>query len=138
MTCNIRDALKKSLSFRTLRRLHELAKLSNPTTLFTTCLSNAPSASDVASLSLEVRWSHSCLTIRRTQNSSAACTRARISSFENTSIQMTQILLEEYSVYSSLVSLTAICTSSSCLVLLECSSSFPFSLIQSSTILLPK
>ena len=36
MTRRVRDALKKSSSFRTLRRLHELAKLSTLTT-FTVC-----------------------------------------------------------------------------------------------------
>ena len=64
-------------------------------------LSNAPSASDVASPSPHFQWSQSCLTIWRTQNSSAA----RISSSKSSchlphhskfDTQMTQILLEEY------------------------------------------
>ena len=86
---NVYDALKKSSSFRTLRRLHELCEAFNSNytsrcavhTRLHYDFSNAPSASDVASPSPEFRWSHSCLTIWRTQNSSAA----RISSSESSS-----------------------------------------------------
>ena len=86
------QTLRKSSSFRTLRRLHELAKLSTLTALHNNytsrCavhtmlhyeLSNAPSASDVSSPSPGFQWGQSCLTIWRTQNSSAA----RISSSES-------------------------------------------------------
>ena len=62
-------------------------------------LRNAPSASDVASPSPDFKWSQSCLTIWRTQNSSAP----RISSSKSSHLphsrydtQMTQILLEGY------------------------------------------
>ena len=60
------QTLRKSSTFRTLRRLHEFAKLSTLTTLrgvqfihgFTTYdLSNTPSASGVASPSPEFQWS---------------------------------------------------------------------------------
>ena len=85
------QTLRKSSSFRTLRRLHELAKLSTLTTLHsvkfihdfaTTLVMHQVSVSDVASLSPEFQWSRSCLTIWRTQNSSAA----RISSSESSSL----------------------------------------------------
>ena len=67
VTHNVRDTLKKSSSFRTLLRLHELAKHE-----LHYDLSNAPSASDVASPSPQFQWCRSCLTMWRTQNSSAA------------------------------------------------------------------
>ena len=101
------QTLRKSSSFRTLRRLHELAKLSTLTTYTSQCevhtrlrydLSNAPSVSDVASFSPEFQWSQSCPIIWRTQNSSAA----RIFPAPNPlpyskyDTQTTQILLEEY------------------------------------------
>ena len=84
------QTLRKSSSFRTLVG-YELAKLSTLTTLHsvkfihdfaTTLVMHQVSVSDVASLSPEFQWSRSCLTIWRTQNSSAA----RISSSESSSL----------------------------------------------------
>jgi len=85
------QTLRKSSSFRTLRRRATRTREAFNSNYTSRCavhtglhydLSNAPSAFDVASPSPEFQWSQSCLTIWRTQNSSAA----RISSSESSSL----------------------------------------------------
>jgi len=97
VTHNVRDTLKKSSSFRTLLRLHELAKHE-----LHYDLSNAPSASDVASPSPEFQR------VQSSDHVENSCGELRIpllhafpapnhlphSKYDT---QMTQILLEEYS-----------------------------------------
>ena len=89
VTRNVHDALKKSASFRTLHRLHELAKPSTLTTLhgvqfiqdFTTTLI-MHQARLMLPLHFKTFGGVNHLTISRTQNSSAAL----ISSSESSSI----------------------------------------------------